>query len=81
MPPYLFVFLHRGVKFLRQIVGNVGHPWFLLIRATQAAFVLARLFVVLLLCVFAVAFCILHKGGRKRRKPVIVSSMRSGTSS
>lgn len=58
---YLLVFLHGGVELLREVVGDVGHPRFLLVGPAQAAFVLARLFVVLLFGVLAVAFCGLWK--------------------
>lgn len=53
---YLLVFLHGSIKFLRKVIRNVGHPWFLLVRSAQAAFVLARFLIVLLFGIFAVTF-------------------------
>lgn len=49
------MFLHGGVELLGKVVGDTGHPGFLLIGSAQAAFVLARLFVVLLFGIFAVS--------------------------
>lgn len=58
---YLFVFFHSGIEFLRKVIGDVGHPWLLFIGSAQAALVLTRLLVVLLLCIFTITFCVLHK--------------------
>lgn len=54
------MFLHGGVEFLRKVIGDIGHPWLLLIGSAQAALVLTRLLVVLLLCIFAVTFRVLQ---------------------
>lgn len=51
------MFLHGGVELLGKVIGNIGHPWFLLIGATHAGLVLACLFIVLLFGVLAVSFC------------------------
>lgn len=53
----LLMFLHSSVEFLRKVIGNIGHPWFLLVGSAQAALVLARLFIVLLFGILAVSFC------------------------
>lgn len=53
----LFMFLHGGVEFLGKVIGNIGHPWFLLIGSAQATLVLACLFIVLLFGILAVSFC------------------------
>lgn len=55
------MFLHGGIELLGKVVGHTGHPWFLLIGSAQTAFVLARLFVVLLFGVFAVSLGGLQK--------------------
>ncbi len=51
------MFLHGGIELLRKVIGNIGHPWFLLVGSAQATLVLAGLFVVLLFGIFAVSFC------------------------
>lgn len=53
----LLMFLHGGVEFLGQVVGHVGHSRLLLVGSAHAALVLARLFIVLLFGILAVAFC------------------------
>lgn len=52
---YLFMFLHSGIELLGQVIGNIGHPWLLLIGSAQATLVLARLFIVLLFGILAVS--------------------------
>jgi len=51
------VFLHGGVEFLGKVIGNTGHPWFLLVGSAQATLVLARFLIVLLFGILAVSFC------------------------
>lgn len=58
---YLFVFFHSGIEFLGKVIGDIRHPWLLLIGSTEAALVLTRLLVVLLLRIFAVTLCVLKK--------------------
>lgn len=68
---YLFVFFHGGIELLGKVVGDIGHAWLLLIGSAQAGLVLTRLLVVLLLIrVFAVAFCVLQKNDRRRQRPM-----------
>ena len=54
---YLLVFLHTSVELLGEVIGHIGHPWFLLIGSDQAAvLVLASLLTVLLFGILAVTF-------------------------
>lgn len=61
---YLFVFFHGGIELLREVIGDIRHPWLLFIGSAQAALVLTRLLVVLLLCIFTVTFCVLQQQQR-----------------
>lgn len=58
---YLFVFFHSGIELLGEVIGHIRHPRLLLIGTAQAALVLTRLFIVFLLCIFAIPFCVLFK--------------------
>lgn len=60
---HLFMFFHSGIEFLGKVIGDIGHPWLLLIGSAHAALVFTRLLVVLLLCIFTVTFCVLNKTG------------------
>lgn len=50
---------HGGVQFLRKVIRHVGHARLLLVAPAQAALVFAGLLVILLLSIFAIAFCYL----------------------
>lgn len=65
---YLFMFLHGGVQFLREVIGYIGHAWLLLIAPTQAALVFAGFLIILLFSIFAVSLCYLQDSTRERRK-------------
>lgn len=54
---YLFVLLHGGIEFLREIIRHIGHAWLLLIAPTQAALVFAGFLIILLFSIFAVSLC------------------------
>lgn len=55
----LFVFLHRGIQFLREVIGYIRHARFLLNGSAQAAFILICFLVILLLCILTVPWCAL----------------------
>ena len=66
---YLFVLLHAGVEFLREVIGHVGQAWLLLIGSAHTALILRSLLAVLFLGVLAVALRGLHENFPHSRKP------------
>lgn len=64
---YLFVFLHCGIQFLREVIGYIGHAWLLLVAPTQAALVFAGFLIIFLFSIFAISLCHLQvsKGDKK----------------
>ena len=61
---YLFVLLHGGIEFLREIIRHIGHAWLLLIAPTQAALVFAGFLIILLFSIFAISLCHLQVNTR-----------------
>lgn len=58
--------LHGSVELLGKVIGNIGHPRFLLVGSAQSALVLARFFIIFLFAIFAVSVCGLQMFSSRR---------------